>query len=272
MKFISILGLSLILFSCNKKFTKQNLSIVEGITLGQPMDSLQEFYNKAHIPLEVYFTKSEFTDVSQLKYNVLKLYNTKIFDLSTYRNNSIDLSHIGILYPIRLKGTDNLIQMQVLLAHTTEPSFFNGKRVNSIIGDRNCIEQECNELIINDIIDIYTSKYGTPKVRYKTKNIAVYVIEGNNIKKYEETEEEGELISWENEAMYIDFFTGCPSYRSSFLTNPAQYQWHYSVGGPSKLPEIDYSKGQCKSYTCPYISYRLKNEAIESLELDKKKI
>jgi hypothetical protein len=162
--------------------------------------------------------------------------------------------------------------MVVILAHTTEPSFFKGKRVNSIIGNRKCIEQECNELLINEIIDMYTSKYGTPKVRYKTKFNNVYVIEGTNVKNYQETEDEGELISWENEAMFIDFFTGCPSYRSAFLINPTQYIWHYSFDGTPQLPEVDYSKGQCRSFTYPYISYRLKNETIESLELDKKKI
>jgi len=263
----------ILMTSCTKKeITKDQLTIIDDIVLGQPTDSMYNSYKKLNIPTEIFYTRSSFGDMSDVKSSMITLSYSKVFDLSDYSNSSIKLSHLGILYPIKLTGTDKIIGMNVILVNTSEPFPFNPQGVNYLIGDDKCISQDINELLIDEIIKIYTSKYGEPKSRFKTTYQEAYVFEWNTIKRYNGTKDEGELITWDNGIMTIQFFTGCKSYNSTFMKNPTQYLIHGTIGGDPQLPKIEYDKGIVGCYTFPYIQYYLKDSTINTLGLDKKKI
>lgn len=273
-KTLTAMALTAILISsCKKKeISKEQLTIIDGIVLGQSIDSLYESYKTLNIPTDIFYTRSSFSDISEVKSSMITLSYSKVFDLSDYKNSSIKLSHLGILYPTKLTGTDKIIGMNVLLVSTTEPFNFNPEEVRYVTRDNACIQQEVNELLIDEIIKIYKSKYGEPKSRIKTTYQEAFVFEWDAIKRYNGTKDEGELITWENEIMKINFFTGCKSYSATFMKNPTQYLSHWTIGKDPELPKIEYDKGIVGCYTYPYIQYTLKDSTVNLLGLDKKKI
>lgn len=267
--------ISLLSIGCSKKqIDKKNLTIIDEIVLGQSMDSLISSYSKMQEPQNIFYTKFTFNSISELQYNAISAHFTKVFDLSDYSNNIINLYHIGILYPTVLIGTNNVIQMDVLLVSTGIPFSINPMDVNNAIGNNLCIQQEVNELLISKIIEMYKSKYGEPKTYSNINNYNIYVIENNNIKKYTTGNEEGQLYIWENKFMKITFFTGNKSYYTTFTRNPAQYNYIISFGGGGykKHPEIDYDHGIVSCYSFPYIEYCIKDTIISELGLKSPKI
>ena len=259
--------------SCsNEKISKEQLTIIDGIVLGQSSDSLVDLFKKLNISHDNFYTRSIFVDINEIESCMLTLPYSEVFDLSDYRNPSIKLSHKGILYPTQLSGTDRIVGMNVILVHTTEPYPFNPAGVNYLIGDEQCIDQEVNELLIDEIIKIYTSKYGEPESRVMTNFQEAFVFEWNAIKRYNGTKDEGELITWANDIMTIKFFTGCKSYNATFRKNPTYYIIHGAIGGERELPIIEYDKGIVGCFTFPYIQYTLKDSIINLLGLDKKRI
>ncbi len=206
------LFLPFILISCNK-FPKEKITIIENLSLGVSKDTLYNQIKSKNIPLER-FTKSYIIiDKSQLieENHFISMYNTDLFN--SFANQSQE--HVGLLYPILLSGTDNIFGMVVLLGHTKKPILIGNMKVYDYLNILRCVKQIVNEKLIEQIKEMYTSKYGISKESTSTLNY-VYQINDGKIEQKLINEKEAKTISLENEYMTITFFTGLKNYSNGY--------------------------------------------------------
>jgi len=273
-----IVLLSLLIFaSCKNKNEinesdnrKKQLTIIDGIILGQSADSLFASYQALNIAKREFITGDLFSSMSEVNSNIYNQYFTKIFDFTEYKNQATKLSHYGILYPNSLRGTDKIVCMVVILVTATSPSFENDPGIFTQIQNNLCIKQEINELVINEITKLYKTKYGTPR-RDTSENTSVFVLENGKPKVYR-AGAPGELLIWENETMEVHFYTGFKSPDTFFNNNLMVYSPLHVSSDDAREMTFDNSKGFYGCYSYPYIEYVLKNNVVEELNLNKPKI
>jgi hypothetical protein len=255
-----------ILISCNdeqKSISKENLTITEDIVLGSDIDSMYKALKEKKILPGFFYTKMSFSDYSETNNYSLGIYYTDIFNLSEYRNSLINLNHYGFLYPIELTGTNKLLGMNILLVSTQEQLFTSPVKLSSP-----SVIQEVNELLLDEIENLFSKKYGKPVNRTTSSFYPVYHIEGNQIKEYGSAGAEAEIVSWETDYLTIDFFKGIKSYETEYDPITPQYQFWWTVGGEPKPVKPKF--GNKFSHSMPYISYMLKDTTVKILKLEKK--
>ena len=242
-------------------FTKESITITENVVLGSDMDSMYKDLKDRNVNSGTFYTRMSFNDYSEANENITCGYYTDIFNFNKYRNSN--LNHYGFLYPAVLAGTKRLHGMNILLVSTHEQFFTSNVKLNAP-----SVLQEVNELLIKNIENLFNKKYGKPISRTKTNFYPVFRLEGKQIKEYASAGAEGEIVSWENDFMKIEFFKGIKSYVSSFDPNTPQYSFEWIVNGEQK--QVIPSSGNVYSYSMPYISYQLKDTTVKILGLEKK--
>ena len=260
------LMLLLLVVSCkddNPTFTEESITITENVVLGSDMDSMYQDFKDRNVNSGTFYTRISFNDYSEANENIIGMYYTDIFNLSNYSNSIINLNHYGFLYPTKLTGTNRLLGMNILLVSTQKQLFTSNVKLNAP-----SVLQEVNELLIKDIENLFNKKYGKPIYRIKRNYYPVFHIEGKQIKEYASAGAEGEIVSWENDFMTIEFFKGIKSYETSFDPNTPQYSFEWIVGGEPK--QVIPSSANVYSYSMPYISYQLKDTTVKILGLEKK--
>ena len=242
---------------------KESITIVENIILGSDIDSMYLELKERGAKTGTFYTSMSFNDYSEANDNIIGMYYTDVFNLSQYRSPWIHLNHHGFLYPIKLTGTNRLLGMHVLLVNAQDQIFTS----NVKLGFPSAI-QEINELLINDIEELFVKKYGKPTYKSSSKFYPVFHLEGNQIKEYSSTDEEGEYIIWENEFMTVEFYKGFKSFETSFDPVTPQYLFWSTIGGEPET--VEPKQGDVYSYTMPYITYKLKDTTLKILGLEKK--
>jgi hypothetical protein len=250
--------------------SKDQLTIIDGIVLGQSADSLFASYQTLGISKREFITGDLFSSMSEVNSNIYNQYFTKIFDFSEFKNQDTKLSHYGILYPNSLRGTDKIVCMEVILVTATAPSYENNPAIFTEIQNNLCIKQEINELVIREITKLYETKYGTPR-RDTSENTRVFVFENGKPKVYS-AGAPGELLIWENETMEIHFYTGLKSTNTFFNNNLMIYSPLQVSIDDARGMTFDNSKGFYGCYSYPYIEYVLKNNIVEKMNLNDPKI
>lgn len=272
-----IIPVAFVLCSClGTEIPEDKLTIIDNFVLGKPMnDDYSEQMDRLSIPKQRFLTKMVLTDFAELvnENNYLTMYYTSIFNSSKYRNSGID--NLGLLYPLTLRGTKNNVGMVVLLGHTNNPTLFGEAKKYADHVDAKVFRQDVNEEIINEIKQLYKSKYREPKYEYESKYNLVYVVEGNEIRQYSDTSRVGHEIKWETEYYVITYFTGLASYDSRYDNRHGAYiEVILSFGGNRAFPppKPDPLKDEMQCYSFAYIKYELKQKAIEKLKLTDLKI
>lgn len=274
MRLLLMIGTLIVFNSCDNQIPKEKLTIIDNFVLGQSSVNLSKQMDSLSISHKKFFTKqvlSKFDDLIDDN-NSINMYYTNTFNLSNFRSNHNE--HIGLLYPITLTGTKNVMGMIVVLGHTSTPWFLGDTKRHENTVDNKLFKQEVNRNLIDEIKKLYTSKYGQPITNYKSKDNNIYVIEGNQIEFYPggDPEREGEEFNWQTEYYDIRLFTGVPSYESVYQANEKTYQNTIHLAGPKYVMNPDLSKNEVQSFSYCYIKYELNSKAIKELKLDNKNL
>jgi hypothetical protein len=273
MKLLFCILTVIFLISCDKQVPTEKLTIIDNFVLGQSSINLSKQMDSLFINRKRFFTKqilSKFDDLLDDN-NFINMYSTNTFNLSNYRSSSNE--HVGLLYPITLTGTKNVTGMTILLTHTSKPWFFGDtKKFESSVDDK-LIKQEVNKDLIDEIKNMYISKYGQPIIKFKSTTNAFYIIEGSQIKNYSgNPDREGEMLTWETDYYTVRFFTGLPSYESLYQANKRTYKDIMNLGGPNYIMTADPLKDEAQSFSYPYIEYELNSKAIKEFKLNNKNL
>ncbi len=247
--------ISILLFSsCDDTPTipVEEITVSENIVLGMDIDSMYQFLKESGVNSQTFSSNDE----------LIGFYLTDVFDLNSYRNTNIQLNHFGLIYPTQLIGTNRLLGINILLSSTHQSYFQNNQNSNYLN-----IKQEVNERLLKDIEDLFIKKYGKPS-RIKMKFFPVYQIEGRQVKEYQATPSESEILTWYTEYMTINFHKGFKSYEMSFDPSNICYTYWTTVGGDPS--EIKPGSGNIYSYSLPYINYQLNDTTVKILGLEKK--
>jgi len=260
--------LMFLLFSCNN-VTKENRTIIDNIVLGLTVNNFSKQMDSLSIPHQRFLTKYTLSNFEEIMddNNYINMYYTSIFNFSKYRNNFND--NFGLLYPITLTGTQNNIGLIVLLGHTAPPDL-NGYAVNFKSSlNTNFFRQDVNSDLIEQIKNLYISKYGKPKDEFTSKYSSFYAIKNNGISQYRDSTRVGREINWETEHFKVTFFSGLASYDSYY--NPEGYlevTMLYSGSEDFSPIEVDPLKNEMQCFSFAYIKYQLNEKTIKQLKLD----
>lgn len=257
--------------SCNE-VPKEDITVIDNFVLGQYLPDYGKKMDSLSIPHKRFFNQIAINSFDEIlnQDNYVHMYYSKIFNFSDERNNESE--HLGLLYPLMLNGTQNNIGLVVILGHTGNPDLSSNLVNYRGTVNEKYFRQDINRNMVDKIINLYTSKYGTPSDTLETKFGNFYVIEKNNILKYSDTTRISKEYIWKTEYLDITFFTGIDSYNSNFDVEHKFYQeviWSYGKKFPAKNSLSD---NEIPCYSFAYIQYELNQKAIEKLKLEKKNI
>jgi hypothetical protein len=264
---IALLGL--ILQCCNNINTK-DITIIDGVKLGTSVEKLNRQCDSLKVEQKVFYKKiifksSEGTINSQFQAHITDLFNT-----SEYKSPLTQ--HYGIYYPLTLEGTKNVIGLFVLLVHASPAYSFSDRGVINLTKETDVpgISQNISYGQIDHIANMLSEKYGKPSDTLKSELLPFFVIEDTQIKTYNsDSKNTGEMIVWKTKYLDVKFFKGISSKNSIFDSQEHNYLTSISS---EPIRNIDYSKGERYCHSFSYISYKLNDEAIKILELDKVKL
>lgn len=269
MKFrtIFLLIVAISVLGCNR-IDKKNLEVIEGIQLGTTYKVYQKQIDSLGISAMSFYTKSFFFGGQGLENNQIRAHISDVVNLSDYRNSNIGINHYGILYPITLAGTDNVIGLNAILGHT-------GMVLGTPEHDKKkSFNQNVASSYIDEIKRMLKSKYGEPTLEeYESKYNDFYALEGNGINEYIGDENrKGKVTKWETEYLKIELFEGLPSVDSKF--SDRNYRMVIQPSGKENeiVTDFNWDDGERPCVTYAYIKYELKSEAIKKLGLNDKKL
>jgi hypothetical protein len=264
-----ILLLFVFFLSCHN-IPKEKLTVIDNFVLGQPANNISKQMDSLSIPHQRFCTKMVFGEFNDMldDNNFINMYYTNTFNLSNYRSKFND--NLGLLYPMTLTGTQSVIGLIVILGHTTTPLFFGDSKNFEKTFTEKVFNQDINANLIDDIKNLYISKYGQPTDTFSMASHKVYIIRGNQIALNGDPDRKGLDIKWETEYYTVTFFTGLESYESYYDPN-GYADVTMSTGTLGPIP-VDPLKNEVKCQSYCYIEYQLNNKAIKELKLDKKNL
>ena len=265
-KLLSIPLLMFILYGCNN-ITKENLTIIDNIVLGLPMNKYSKQMDSLIIPHQRFLTKYSLSNFNEIldDNNYINMYYTSLFNLSEYKNSFND--NFGLLYPLTLNGTQNNIGLVVLLGHTAPPILNDDAANYGSSLNTKYFRQDVNNDIIEQIKKLYISKYGKPTDEFTSKYNTFYAIKDNSISQYRDTTRVGCEIKWETEHFKVTFFSGLASY-DSFYSESGYAEITNLLGNSEVLTPSKYFKNWVQCFSFAYIKYELNEKTIKQLKLD----
>lgn len=257
------------LISC-QKIDENQLKIIDGIQLGTTYPIYKNNLDSLGIWSETFYTMSLFStdDLDEVKSNQITAYISDIFDLSDYKNNNTN--HYAILYPVKVAGTDNIIELNALIGHTSNALMVGSGTVYDLTKEFNIktFNQNIATSLLKEIKDMLTLKYGAPHLNsYESTNNYFYIIENNRIAKYYGHKDwKGRVTKWETEFLSIELFEGLSSVNAKY--SPNGYLAAYWPGEKKVISEFNKEKGESPCVTYVYIKYEIKPDIIKKLGLD----
>lgn len=264
--------LTIILTSCNS-FDKKNIEIIEGIQLGTTFSQYKKQCDSIGIQRKQFFTKLFINNEDDIEKNILNVPVSDIFDLSNFKKYN---NHYAILYPTTMTGTDNVVGMSAIIGHTANSAMLTSSGMRDLTKEYDIknFNQNISSALRDEIKKMLISKYGQPITdKYKSEYNSFFVLINGEIEEFKGVNEiQGELTTWENEYIKIDMFEGVPSFTAVINDNGYQLSEPLFSSQEHKIliPNISKNEKNCVTYV--YITYSLKNDIIEKLKLNEKKI
>lgn len=246
MKYSLLLVGIFFLISCKAQIDKEQLKIIEDISLGKPVKEAIKLNR------DIFTTETHTVNFKDIQGGQTRGFYTNTFNFSNYRANN---NHLGIVWPTVPNFNENLIGLTILLAHTES------------LNDRK-ISQELPKDFIDEVVRGYTSKYGQPNIEQSNFG-NYYAFEGASIETWQlfPDDDKVTIYSWETKHYTVKLFFGLYSHRFIF----SKSRGYIPIDESYKHP-LTYSQNEIPCYAYPFIQYKLKDETIEALKLNDKKL
>jgi len=278
-KLLLLFNLLIGLNSCETKISKDKITIIDKLVLGTTRQELSKQVDSLNIAKESFYTKIFFYQSKEVldNKNSITYYYTSTFDLPKYRNPPF--KHVGLFQALFEPGTNNVVELIIHLGHTAKP-YFLGEASSYFFDklDKNTFSQNVNINLLDDIEKLLSSKYGKSKEVTRNSSNGFYVMKGKEIfVDHEYSSRIGFKHVWETEYLTITFFTGITSAQSIYNKKHRKYidSETISFSSGNQEEKVQYANPYVDEVTCntyPYISYKLKPNAIKALKLDEKPI
>ncbi len=206
-KTLFISAFFLLSFSCDE-LPNEEITVIDNITLGQTTPNLYKQMDSLSIPHTGFLKNISINNINDIldEKSYTHLYYSDIFNFSD--ESSTYNEHYGLLWPITLTGTDNVIGLIVLLGHTRKPILEGEAKDYASSISKKYFQQDVNKNVIEKIEKLYISKYGKPTYETESELNPIYTIENNGINHYLNDKGIGKEIIWKTKYMDIKLFTG----------------------------------------------------------------
>lgn len=252
-----------ILFNACKN-QDEKIIIIDQLPLGVTIDTLNKEFEKRNL-YDNFTTSMIITSIDELrnKENTISFYYTDTFRSFPNQNKE----NTGLYYPIRFTGTKNVFKLIVLLGHVKGqlPLLLGEAKGYEFMKDAKYLNQSINELLVEQIKQLYTEKYGNPISESKKSYTDVYKIKDGNVVKINSAGKELNIIEWETEKYTIKFFPGLKNFSEGCYYRKSDKEYIDIKIEGVRIDSLD----AMSCYSFPYLEYELKPEVIEKLELDK---
>lgn len=272
LKTIYLFIITISVLSCNR-IEKKNLEVIEGIQLGTTYKMYLKQIDSLGIQTKSFYTKSMFTNIDEIENNQIRVNISDIFNLSDFRNSQTN--HYAILNPTTLAGTDNTIELNVILGHTGS-SVLISDRLYDLTKEygKSAFNQNISISFLDQIKNMLTSKYGEPSLEgYKSEYNGFYAVKGKGFKEYiGDKNRKGKVTEWETDNLKIELFEGLQSVNAKYSKNGYTMVIQPSGKENNVVTDFDWGKGERPCVTYVFIKYSLKSETIKKLGLNDKKL
>ena len=258
---------SCITVSCTE-IKEKNLTVIDNLVLGKKYTEFINQYDSLNIPYTKFYIGFPYLEADDILSNQMTIGYTKNFNLLP---SVVGEQHYGIYNPHKYEGTDNIVELNVLLGHTTNawtlsPS---GKTIDitketNVKSFTQCIRED----LLDKIEAMLIKKYGEPDNIYHT-DITFYYIDKKQTKKHTIRDDyNSKLLVWNTKNLEISFFKGIKT-DSSFSKENGYF---VAIDKKQKEEGTELPLDHIQAYEYSYLLYRLNDKTITSLELDKPNI
>lgn len=265
MKNYLILCVIILLFfsSCTSKISKEKLTIIDSIVLGETKDEYQKQLSELNIPNKDFYTEWLLFRPDDTIKNKINLYYTKQFNFDEFIDKPNSIEHFGVFVP-EFINNKTLTSLTILLGHTNEsilPSDSSKEK-----GKHLQFRQDISKEIINKIKDLYSIKYGKPEMLVDTTRYKEYYLLFENTIQKNTIESVGHFTCiWETEYFKITFFSGT-NLNAYYIPGKGYSQSTNRLY--SNLQNKEFLDGnQQPCYSVSYIKYELNSKGLEKLNL-----
>jgi len=269
---VTILGCILFISSC--VIPKEKREVIDGIVLGEKVDSFDSYFDSLGLNKELMYTiesglrYSAYSEFERQDY-LLNGYFTNRFNYSEFNNDRFNINHKCLVQPIVKQK--HIIGVRIFLGHFEEPFSDN-------FNIANIYSQNISARHIKRILSQYNKKYGPSDTDTLVPG-PFYVLIKREIKEFgsvditKENNEDskayyGLLHEWDEEYFNVKFFEGVKSIDATYALKENVYSFlpfstsHESVNQLFNPIYDDY----CNKYS--YIEYYLNEKALDKLELN----
>lgn len=270
MKKIILISILLFIIACDTE--RKNLKAIDDIELGMTEKEFKSQLDSLNIPKKGFITKVLITSNDEYVNNLLHANYTKLFNSSPFNNG--EYNHWGILVPEKYDGTDNIVQLNVLLVHAGRLMALGKNGIKSFSeNDKDIFGEACEQYVRTDFIDyvgdLYIKNYGNPKDSTSVTEYPYYWIKGENKKEYQtDGTYNGDLLEWETDALIIKFFKGI-KVSDVYYDKLLQGYIFPLTENKNSQNEFEENEDRVQVTKFAYISYRIKDDIIHNLKLDK---
>lgn len=257
------------LYGCDS-IDNAKLEIIEGIKLGCSRSDYKRQIDSLNLKHMSFFSKTWYYNFDEIEKGRTTPISD-IFNLSEFKNGPIN--HYAILVPENQPSTDNITGLVAVIGHTDNAMLVNNGFFNLTTEyGKNAFNQNISVELVSKIKEMLMTKYGKPTYNSMQSDFFdIYILEGDEINVYGGIENRtGKMTIWETEYMEIKLFEGLPSVDSKYYEK--KYQMVIQHAYESNNPIKHFENGEYPCVTFVYIKYQLKDELVEKLKLNQKKI
>jgi hypothetical protein len=283
--YISLLLIVVVFTACDN-VDKKDITVINGIVLGQKLDSA--FYNQLPelgIENKLFCTTSFSLNEQENNNNTCYMSITKVFDLDEYAQ-AIPKEHFyGVLHFLYQTGTNNLVGLAVILGTNYEnskyqihdnptdlKSFFSSPIKIKTAEGYPYIDQIVKPDVLDAIETMLKNKYGKPASDTQSTHNIYFVLKNTRVN-IDDSLDAGlfrsKVLTWETKNLEIKFVRGFNLMNFSVFDTKKESYGGDIVKDSTGVISADLKSWQVPCFSYPYILYQLKNETIKKLKLDK---
>lgn len=262
MRILYITLINIALFSCETKSSKEKLTIIDNIVLGESKEEFQKTLKSLNVPNKNFYTSWILFRPDDTIIQKINFHYTNQFNFDEYIDKENTIEHIGVFVPEFLNNK-NLTSFTILLGHTNKaitPNDTLNKKSRYIQ-----LRQDVAKVIIKKIEDLFTLRYGKPETQIDTSRfVDYYLLFENSIQKNSMESSYHYTLKWETEYYTVTFFSGT-DLNAYYIPGKGYSQSSNRLY--SNLSQEALFGNQQPCLSVPYIKYELNTKGFELLGL-----